>query len=267
MHYILLLFVLLLASCNAGSEKDEATTIEDASADSTAIHLALVPGMDCLPFYVADGLHLDDSLGIPIRITTYMSGIDADTALMGRTVIAGYSDTQRASYHTRRGQWRGLRPLWQCDERYQLLASPKTRIRTLAHLKGKMIATERFAVSDFWIHEALKSAGIAYDKTYHPQIGDIALRTSMLIAGQIDAAMLPSPYAEWAISQGCRNLYTSPKGADRGAFYSRCNKSQENALHKLYAKASTLIQHPDTITKQCIDSIYTYIYGRNKVIE
>lgn len=264
-HILLITLLILITSCNTkGDEAVPNTKTQGkpsiSETDTTAIRLALVPGTDCLPFYIADGLQLDDSLGIPIRITTYFSGIDADTALMGKTVVAGYSDIDRARYHLQRGQWKGLRQMWQTDECYQLIRSPKLRIRDIRHLKGRMIATERFAASDFWLHEALKSGDVSYDKTYHPQIGDLVLRTSMLIAGQIDAAMLPSPYAEWAISQGCKSLYASPRGTNRGAFYTRGTKAQEKALKMLYDKAVSLMQNSDTRIKKCTDSIYVHLF-------
>ena len=75
---------IMLASC---SHKQEATQFEADSTgiDSTALRIAVMPALNCLPVYYAEKTGLADSLGVEIRLLRYQAQMDIDTAIADQT--------------------------------------------------------------------------------------------------------------------------------------------------------------------------------------
>lgn len=75
----LLLSIAAIVSC---TQKGTQPTAEELAArDSLALHIAVMPTTDCLPMYLAAECGIADSLGLDIRLHTYLAQMDVDTAI------------------------------------------------------------------------------------------------------------------------------------------------------------------------------------------
>jgi len=208
--WILLLSLLLLASCGETEEQKKTLTKQQrrelAVQDSLALKVAVMPTLDCLPLYVAQESRLFDTLGVDIRLRRYTAQMDCDTALARGRVEGGVSDLVRTERLRRRGI--GLDYVSATDASWQLITNKASRLKKLPQMGDKMIAMTRFSATDFLTDMALK--GVKTTATvYRIQINDVNIRLAMLLNNEIDAMWLPEPQATVARSAGHSVLTSS----------------------------------------------------------
>ena len=166
----------LLLSCNKNAEKE---TKQTSDYDSLTIRLALLPTVDCLPFYYAKEEGLFDSLGIKVKLKTYRAAMDADTAFCGTTADAIWSDMVKACI------WRSL--------------------------KEKIIGITRHSAVDLTTDWILSRAKLLSTDLNKPQINNLKLRCYMVDQNQYDGALLPEPYASECEARGARRVIGTPE--------------------------------------------------------
>lgn len=84
------------------------------------------------------------------------------------------------------------------ENTWRMVTSVTLRIREVAKMRKRTVAVARFSASSECLKQALASAGLKESDVYQAQINDIVLRQHMLDESQVDAAMLPEPYATLA---------------------------------------------------------------------
>lgn len=221
----------------------EATPQSDTeSHDSATLRLSLIPSIGNLPFYYAVRSGLADSSHMRISIHTVHAQPDADSMLRSGDVDVAVLPLSYIAIASTQSPLVGVMVI---PETWHLIASKQLRTTATNKLKGKLIATTRYATDDFWLYVALKSASLRFEDVYHPQINAIDTRTHMVINNQIDATMLPEPWAHLAVHQGCKSLWKSNELEQQSvlALHSHTLNKQEkrekiSQLIDLYAKAS-----------------------------
>lgn len=205
--YILL--SILLGGCKSG-HKTESPMQEKGERDTSALQVAVMPTLDCLPFYYAERCGIFEKIGLDIRLQTFYAQMDCDTAFARRHADVSYTDLIRAALMQSKGT--GLYAIMQADGYHELVTAKSKRIRDIRHLKEKMVAIARHSVTDLLLDTVIYDAKLDPSTIYHPQINDILLRHDMLRNGTIDAAFLPEPYATQCKQLGDRSIYDSRKG-------------------------------------------------------
>ena len=216
-YSVFLLFTsyLLLVSCQ---HKQKAVSPEElAQRDSLALHVAVVPVMDCLPIYYAERRGIFQREGLDVRLTEYLSLMDCDTALQQGHAELAYADIARLL--ELQGDSAPYRIVMGLNGEIRLVTAKSKRIRSLKHLKERMIALDRHSAADYWSDELMKQAGLEQSAVYRPQINDVQLRTTMLEEQLVDAALLPQPYAQRAALMG---------NIEAGNIEARNRKTQES---------------------------------------
>ena len=79
------LFLAVLAGLASCHKTDNEQAEKVSSQDSTVLYVALMPTVDCLPFYYAEQQGIFDSLNANIEIRNYMAQMDCDTAFLPKT--------------------------------------------------------------------------------------------------------------------------------------------------------------------------------------
>lgn len=196
-----LLLLLLLVSCQ--KEQESVSPEEQARQDSLALHVGVLPVMDCLPIYYAKQMGIFRETGIDVRLVEYMSQMDCDTAMQRGWVELAYGDMARTLL-----MQDNMRVIMSLPGHPVLITARSKRIRQLKHLNERMVALDRLSAADYWSDQLMTQAGLDQTAIYRPQVNDIRLRTSMLTEQLLDAALLPEPYATQATMAGNRRLYT-----------------------------------------------------------
>ena len=202
---ILFLFVFIFSSCH--HDKEEVSLEQQGLADSLALHVGVLPVMDCLPIYYAQRMGLFQAEDVDVRVLTYNAQMDADTALLNHRVELAYTDLARAL--EMQGDSLPVRVVSGMNGKLSLLTTKKKRIRTLKHLNERMVALNRLSESDYWSDVIMREAGMEQSAIYRPQINDVKLRWIMLREQLVDGAILPEPYVSLAKRQGHNCIFTS----------------------------------------------------------
>ena len=201
-----ILTAALLLSCNNNAEKETKQTRE---YDSLTIRLAVLPTVDCLPFYYAEEEGLFDSLGIKVKLKTYRAAMDADTAFCGTTADAIWSDMVKACIWRSQGDSVTVVMATQLD--LYLMTAYSARIRQISSLKEKIIGITRNSAVDLVTDHILSRAKFLSTDLNKPQINNIKLRCYMVDQNQYDGAILPEPYASECEARGARRVIGTPE--------------------------------------------------------
>ena len=95
------------------------------------------------------------------------------------------------------------------NREWHLVANKSLRITQAKQLGGRIVATTRHSVADHICENAASQANKTKGPTLKAQINSIYIRESMLLAAQVDAAVLPQPFAMSAERKGHTCLYKS----------------------------------------------------------
>ncbi|MCF0235141.1 MAG: hypothetical protein HUK09_00190 [Bacteroidaceae bacterium] len=255
---LLLMVALCVSSC--GQKEHEQSRAPLPPDDSTSLRVAVLPIVDALPLYYAQASGIARQLGLPLSLKTYAAQFDADTAMMGRTVDMGMLDEARLAYYQRRGQFRSVQPFHRMQGSWNLVVDQRQRIGKVADLKDRTILLARFDQSDaYWKHLA-DSVRFKADSYYTPQVNSFAIRLQMLLNHQTDAAILPEPFATWAVSLGHKRLASTERYPlaiyVRGkAMQNNGKKAQVQLLKRAYNQAVDELNRPKNALR---DSLLQY---------
>lgn len=191
MKYLAYIFCLLIAftifSCNDKKEEAIVDTI-----DSTTLTIAVLPTYDCIPFYYAAEEGIFESLDVNVRLVTFKSSLDADTAFSNGHVLAAVTDIVKASLWRSNGD--SVKVVMAMDPTISLVTAKAARLFQTKSIKERIIAITRHSMLDFMTDKILESAKMVSTDLNKPQINDIVLRTQMNNQDQYDGALLPEPY-------------------------------------------------------------------------
>ncbi len=219
--YSLICILLLLVACQ--KEQVSISPTELARRDSMALHIGLMPVLDCLPIYYAQSMGMFNEVGLDVRLNTFYAQMDCDTALLRQRNEVIFTDLFRLLYNQMDSS--SLCAIATTSGSQSLITAKKARIRTLGHLNERMIAIDRLSISDYLTDEAMRQAGLSRTSIYRPQINDINLRLSMLNDQLVDGAILPEPQATQAELMGHNRLL---KTDSTSAFY--CFAARQQCL-------------------------------------
>lgn len=189
--------LLLFSACGQSYEETKRLSREQRRAaarrDSAALKVAVMPTLDCLPFYVAEHYELLDTLRGGVRLKQFMAQMDCDTALQRGRVEGAVSDLVRAKLMERQGL--KLRYMTATSGHWQLVTNRNARVRQLKQLDDKMVAMTRFSVTDMLTDRVVDSVKLDRDRVFKVQINDVSIRLLMLQNNEMDALWMPEPWA------------------------------------------------------------------------
>lgn len=209
-HAAFALFLLILCSCGSSTrEANERYRQEQAvlrAKDSLALKIAMPPTLDALPIYVASKHGIFDSLGVDVSIKEMKSQIDCDEAFRQGKIEMMVSDVMRCE--RLRSQGYPLTYISSTVAYWQMIGNRKNRIKEIKHLGDKMIAMTRYSATDYLATLAIDSVK-PENPVFRIQVNDVDVRLKMLLNNEMDAVMLPEPYATTARQSGHPVLFDS----------------------------------------------------------
>ena len=189
--------LLLFSACGQSYEETKRLSREQrlaaARRDSAALKVAVMPTLDCLPFYVAEHYELLDTLRGGVRLKQFMAQMDCDTALQRGRVEGAVSDLVRAKLMEHQGL--KLRYMTATNGHWQLVTNRNARVRQLKQLDDKMVAMTRFSATDMLTDRVVDSVKLDRDRVFKVQINDVSIRLLMLQNNEMDALWMPEPWA------------------------------------------------------------------------
>ena len=210
-NYLLILAVLTFVSCGK-SEKElqaerQAQKLAEREAYQKAYKIAVMPTMDCLPAYLLKDSLLYDTAKVDIRLCRFNAQMDCDTAMIGGSVQAAFSDLVRTKRLKHRNKVL-MHYLTDTNLNWQLIADKDSKLKQLSDLSDKIVAMTRFSGTDLLTDMAVKKAKPKY-QVFRVQVNDVLVRLAMLQNHEIDAYWFAEPQITKALSADNNSLFNS----------------------------------------------------------
>ena len=134
--------MFLLSSCGNSNAVDnnDKTTADDK--DTLALKIAVMPTLDCLPFFIAKEQGIFEKEGLKVSLKMFNAQMDCDTALTSGFVDGAFTDLVRVEHLNKEGL--GCVARTSTSASWQLLSNKNSKITNLTQLEDKMIASTRF---------------------------------------------------------------------------------------------------------------------------
>lgn len=210
-NYLLLLAVLMLVGCGK-SDKElqverKAKQLAEREAYKKAYKIAVMPTMDCLPAYLLKDSLLYDTVKVDIRLCRFNAQMDCDTAMIGGSVQAAFSDLVRTERLKHRNKVL-MHYLTDTNLNWQLIADKGSKLKKLSDLSDKIVAMTRYSGTDLLTDMVVKKAKPKY-QVFRVQINDVFVRLAMLQNHEIDAYWFSEPQVAKALSADNNSLFNS----------------------------------------------------------
>ena len=210
-NYLLILAVLTLVSCGK-SDKElqaerQAQKLAEREAYQKAYKIAVMPTMDCLPAYLLKDSLLYDTTKVDIRLCRFNAQMDCDTAMIGGSVQAAFSDLVRTERLKHRNKVL-MHYLTDTNLNWQLIADKDSKLKQLSDLSDKIVAMTRFSGTDLLTDMTVKKAKPKY-QVFRVQVNDVLVRLAMLQNHEIDAYWFAEPQITKALSADNNSLFNS----------------------------------------------------------
>ena len=210
-NYLLILAVLTLVSCGK-SDKElqaerQAQKVAEREVYQKAYKIAVMPTMDCLPAYLLKDSLLYDTTKVDIRLCRFNAQMDCDTAMIGGSVQAAFSDLVRTERLKHRNKVL-MHYLTDTNLNWQLIADKDSKLKQLSDLSDKIVAITRFSGTDLLTDMAVKKAKPKY-QVFRVQVNDVLVRLAMLQNHEIDAYWFAEPQITKALSADNNSLFNS----------------------------------------------------------
>ena len=210
-NYLLILAVLTFVSCGK-SDKElqaerQAQKLAEREAYQKAYKIAVMPTMDCLPAYLLKDSLLYDTAKVDIRLCRFNAQMDCDTAMIGGSVQAAFSDLVRTERLKHRNKVL-MHYLTDTNLNWQLIADKDSKLKQLSDLSDKIVAMTRFSGTDLLTDMVVKKAKPKY-QVFRVQINDVLVRLAMLQNHEIDAYWFAEPQITKALAADNNSLFNS----------------------------------------------------------
>ena len=246
-NYLLLFVALTVVSCGKSDKELQAERQAKMQAEREAYQkaykIAVMPTMDCLPAYLLKDSLLYDTAKVDIRLCRFNAQMDCDTAMIGGTVQAAFTDLVRAERLKHRSKVL-MHYLTDTNLNWQLIADKESKLKKLSDLSDKIVAMTRYSGTDLLTDMVVKKAKPKY-QVFRVQVNDVLVRLAMLQNHEIDAYWFAEPQITKALAGDNNALFNSQDaGVHLGvvAVMDKVRRQEEEAAFaSAYDKAVELI--------------------------
>jgi NitT/TauT family transport system substrate-binding protein len=190
---------LLLALC--GMFADESPAAE-------RLRLGTLPVVDTLPLLVGETEGLFAAQGLALELVPFESALERDAALQAGQLDGYFGDLLKTILLIHAGQpLRIVTTAFHTHPDYRMFGialSPGSALKDLGALAGRPVAISRATVIEYLLDRILAAQGYPPGYVDKLEIKKIPIRLQMLLADQVDAALLPEPLLTLAETKGAR---------------------------------------------------------------
>lgn len=170
------------------------------------ITIGMVGSIDAFPIILAQELNYFEKQGISVDIELFSSAKDRDAAMQAGELDAMISDSIALTLFNNSGL--EMKSVSLTNGRFTLVSSKDSQITTSQQLANRSMAISQNTLIDFLSYKIINDANVDLDSVEMKIIPAIPMRLEALSNGQVDAAILPAPFDEIAISQGANKIET-----------------------------------------------------------
>lgn len=181
-----------------------------AAAAETSLKIGTMPAADSLLLYVGAEEKIFEKHGLNVEIIPFQSAIELGAAMRSGAIDGYFTCIINAVLQHLSGTPQTIvattsyaRP----DQRhFGLVVSPRKNINSIEELQGKTVAVGKDTIVDFLLTQFLTSRNLPDTYIERQDIRSIAMRLQLLMAGQLDTALLPEPLVSTLEARGAKVL-------------------------------------------------------------
>lgn len=182
-------------------------------ADAFKIRFGILPVLDTLPLQVAVKDGLFKGQGLDVELVKFASALERDTAMQAGQLDGYFGDliatylliNQDVPMYIALTSWRTM-------PRYPMFGialSPANKGKRLEDMRGLKLGLSKSTVMEFLADQMEDKLGVGRGYLSQVEVKKIPIRLQMLMADQIDTALLPEPLLTLATSKGGGVLTTA----------------------------------------------------------
>lgn len=222
-----------------------ASLVAVATAHTQSLTIGLMPAVDSIPLLIAGELGYFEDEGVDVELRMFRNQLYRETALQTNDIDGSISDLVNAVYAWRNGT--GLRVGSITDGHFALLTAPDSAIRSLEEWEEAervRVGLLENSIIYYVAERMLEAAGASPERIDLVTTMQVPTRMEMLVAGQLEAALLPEPVARVAAARGARVVVDSrvleqtPGVLIFTAAALREKRSEIRALYRAYDRAA-----------------------------
>lgn len=193
---------LLLPSCQRADEAPPAPAVEGPAP----LKLALLPIVDVLPFFLAEQRGYFAEAGIEVTAVPVSSALERDQLLQAGEVDGMLGELAAAAVFNR--DVTRIRVVMTARKAYpdapifRVLAAPGSTAASASDLAGVPIAISENTIIEYLTDRLLQAEGLTPEQIVGRSVPAIPERFQLLMQGRIEAATLPDPLAQSAVTAG-----------------------------------------------------------------
>lgn len=247
--------VLSLTACSPVKE----TTQTNSSASKQTLNFGAVSSVDVMPIVIANEKGYFKNKGVEVNFHGFKNSKDRDAALQAGTLDGVICDEIAISLYQNADF--DVKITGITDGDFMLIANQKSGIKSISDLKGKSIAISEKTSIEYTLDKILEKNSLDTKDVKKSMVPAIPTRLEMLRNNNVDAALLPEPFASLALSDGgillgsASSLATYPsvtaftqkaidsKSAEIRAFYKAYNEAVD------YINSTKISEYEATIIK------------------
>ena len=180
------------------------TACGTAAPSGKALTLGALPSIDVIPFVIAEKQGYFKKYGLSFKLELFSSAKDRDAAFQSGSLDGFCCDEVAVCIYQNGGT--DLKITGMTDGEYALVAGKDSGVSDLAAMKGRSVAISEKTLIEFVLDKMLESGGLAPDAVVKTAVPAVPVRLEMLNAAQVDAALLPEPFATFAENGGGKRL-------------------------------------------------------------
>lgn len=174
------------------------------------LKIGTMPAADSILLYVGADEKVFEKYGLSVEIIPFQSALELGAAMRSGAIDGYFTCIINATLQHLSGTPQTIiattsysRP----DQRhFGLVVSPQKNIASLEELQNKTVAVGKDTIVDFLLTQFLASRNLAEKYIERQDVRSIAMRLQLLMAGQLDTALLPEPLVSTLEARGAAVL-------------------------------------------------------------
>lgn len=175
-----------------------------------ALRIGVLPAADSVVLHVAVDEGLFTAAGLDVTLTPFQSALELGAAMRANELDGHFGDIINVLMQHVGGAPQAIVAVTSRSSTGQrcfgLVVSPTSRAGSLADLEGKDVAVSSATIIDFLLDALLAEAALAPDFLNRQDIRQIPVRLQMVMAGQLESALLPEPLVSLLEARGARTV-------------------------------------------------------------
>lgn len=190
--------LLVLSGCG--------TVTENKSEEAAVIRMGVLRTADSLPVYIADQEDLFEQYGVQVELVEFGSASDQSKAMESGAIDGIMTDMVVQCLLQKGGT--PMRTVTTAlgasvsEGKFMVVSNPDSGICTAEELEGRSVAISEGTMMEYLVDSYCDILGISIDSLEKVNIPNLSLRYETLMAGEVDAAILPDPLGDLAVMNG-----------------------------------------------------------------